>query len=282
MSIPLPVRIAVTAFAPVFVVLWIVAEAGRSNVYATVVFAVLMAVAIALAPWRPWFAVILASAIPVAELAGLLPSLTNNDWPILFGGLIPVACAGFALTGRRRLIALGIGLLGVLAFTMSLLGLLPSDLNLADRLMGRDDITWDWIMYADMRMIRWRLAYAGIVGLFGTILVVSVWAGAAGLAARIGGAADRTARLRAEADLAGARLEQAVVGERARIAREVHDATAHSLAIVVAQADGALAEGTPGAADVALGTIAETGRRALAEMRGLLERIDGEGPALGA
>ena len=88
--------------------------------------------------------------------------------------------------------------------------------------------------------------------------------------------ADR--RVSRRARLAALELErdqQAEIGaarERARIARELHDVVAHSLAVMVAQADGGryAAPGDPDAAGRALARIAETGREALAQMRRLL------------
>ena len=76
----------------------------------------------------------------------------------------------------------------------------------------------------------------------------------------------RAATERAEA----ARL--AVLEERARIAREMHDIVAHSLAVIVRQAEGGafMAGQDPRAAGQVLQTIAGTSRSALADMRGLL------------
>ncbi|HET7725333.1 MAG TPA: histidine kinase [Propionibacteriaceae bacterium] len=56
---------------------------------------------------------------------------------------------------------------------------------------------------------------------------------------------------------------------RNQIARELHDVVAHSLSVMVVQAEGgyALAAKRPEAAAAALGTIAATGREALTEMR---------------
>jgi signal transduction histidine kinase len=64
----------------------------------------------------------------------------------------------------------------------------------------------------------------------------------------------------------------AVALERGRIARELHDVVAHSVSVVVVQADGAerLVETDPARAREALRDIAATGRQALAEMRRLL------------
>jgi signal transduction histidine kinase len=66
--------------------------------------------------------------------------------------------------------------------------------------------------------------------------------------------------------------ERGAALERARIARELHDIVAHSLSVMVVQADGAAAaaEQRPDAASAALRTIADTGRDALGQMRRLL------------
>jgi len=80
---------------------------------------------------------------------------------------------------------------------------------------------------------------------------------------------ERAERLEIERDQQ-ARI--ATAAERARIAREMHDIVAHSLSIMIVQADGGrYVVGTnPEAAGEALGTIGDTGRQALAEMRRLL------------
>lgn len=88
--------------------------------------------------------------------------------------------------------------------------------------------------------------------------------------------ANRAAQVQAEADAAAEH-------ERARIARDMHDVVAHSLAVVIAQADGArYAAGTdPTAAAAALGTISTTARAALADVRLLLTQLrhqQGDGP----
>jgi signal transduction histidine kinase len=76
----------------------------------------------------------------------------------------------------------------------------------------------------------------------------------------------------------------AAMEERHRIAREMHDVVAHSLTTIVVQADGAgaAAQQDPSVAVPALGTIASTGREAIAELRrmlGLLRSEDGDGTA---
>ncbi len=98
-------------------------------------------------------------------------------------------------------------------------------------------------------------------------------------------------------DLAGARAarasavdaqqrasELAVAAERMRILREMHDVIAHSLAIMIAQADGgSYVVADTGASRRAFLAIAETGRAALTDTRrilGVLRTGDDETPEL--
>ena len=116
-----------------------------------------------------------------------------------------------------------------------------------------------------------RSSFPGVLDgfLLGTAVVTAYVLLAALLADRRVSRGARLAALEVERD------QQAEIGaarERARIARELHDVVAHSLAVMVAQADGGryAAPGDPDAARGALGQIAETGRNALAQMRRLL------------
>ena len=66
--------------------------------------------------------------------------------------------------------------------------------------------------------------------------------------------------------------ERATSLERSRIAREMHDVVAHSLSVMVSQAEGGrlATQRDPAIAVPVFVTIAKTGREALTEMRGLL------------
>lgn len=91
----------------------------------------------------------------------------------------------------------------------------------------------------------------------------------------------------ARGDLLGSRLDAsrsreievakdvAAEQERNRVAREVHDVVAHSLAVVIAQADGAryAAAKDPASVGPALDAIADTARSALGEVRTLLHHL---------
>jgi len=72
---------------------------------------------------------------------------------------------------------------------------------------------------------------------------------------------------------------QAVFDERRRIAREMHDVVAHSLSVLVTQAEGGrlLARKEPEAASRALSTIARTGREAMQSMAFVLKVLDAPG-----
>lgn len=77
---------------------------------------------------------------------------------------------------------------------------------------------------------------------------------------------ERTKQLQLERDQ---REQLAVVGERVRIARELHDVTAHSLTVMVTLAEGAsrIAEKDPTRAAGVMQEIAEAGRTALTDTR---------------
>ena len=103
------------------------------------------------------------------------------------------------------------------------------------------------------------------------------------LVARASRAAEQEAQLEAEAAERDVIVEQ----ERNRIARDMHDVVAHSLAVVIAQADGAryARETDPDAVDGALTAISSTAREALADVRLLLGQLrhpqtEGPQPAL--
>lgn len=133
-------------------------------------------------------------------------------------------------------------------------------------------------------------------------LAVLVAAGFALLLSWTAGALVRTAQRARENRRAQERAEGEAVAEqeRVRIARDMHDVVAHSLAVVIAQADGAryalaaaaspasapsASAAVPAVASEALTTISATARAALADVRLLLTQLrhreaDGPQPTL--
>lgn len=76
------------------------------------------------------------------------------------------------------------------------------------------------------------------------------------------------------------RARAVAVDERSRIARELHDIVAHSLSVIVVQAEGgrAVVLTKPEVGAQVLDTIAETGRGSLAEMRRIVDLLRGGDP----
>jgi signal transduction histidine kinase len=125
----------------------------------------------------------------------------------------------------------------------------------------------------------WLLGYAVTVGLIFSAAIFSLllaWTLGALFRVVLRGRETRRAQLFAEE-------RAAAEGERGRIARDMHDVVAHSLAVVIAQADGAryAAKADPAVASEALTTISQTARSALSDVRMLLTQMrhsQAEGP----
>lgn len=88
---------------------------------------------------------------------------------------------------------------------------------------------------------------------------------------------ERLERLEGEQDLLRAELRVAQETERTRISREMHDAIGHSLAVIIAQSDGAryAVAKNPEAAGAALGVINRSARSALDDVSELLSVLAG-------
>jgi signal transduction histidine kinase len=123
---------------------------------------------------------------------------------------------------------------------------------------------------------------AGVQSLIQTELIL--------LVAWLVGDASRIRRLYTESLVEHARLvdsereertRRAVLEERERIARELHDVVAHHVSVIVIQAGGGLSaiERRPDEARSALESIASTGRQALTEMRRMLGVLGESAPA---
>jgi signal transduction histidine kinase len=123
-----------------------------------------------------------------------------------------------------------------------------------------------------------------LAALFGVVaFVLSPWV--VGRSRRLAGSRER--RMREQAERLDAERElhvrSAALGERMRLAREIHDVIAHSVSVMVIQAAGArtVMDRDPSRAEVSLRAVERAGREALAEMRRLLGVL-AEGDALRA
>jgi signal transduction histidine kinase len=88
---------------------------------------------------------------------------------------------------------------------------------------------------------------------------------------------ERAVRLERERDQ---QSQLAVAGERARIAREMHDVVTHNLSVMVALADGAVfaQETSPQRATAAMRQVGVTGRQAITDMRRFLGVLRADEP----
>ncbi|WP_146077211.1 sensor histidine kinase [Rathayibacter tritici] len=132
-------------------------------------------------------------------------------------------------------------------------------------------------------------ALISVGGTFGGILATLGLSWTTGLLSRSVRRAreGQTLRAQAEQERARAQRELDAVEERNRIARDMHDVVAHSLAVVIAQADGAryLGATSPDQTDAALLTISSVARDALGDVRVLLAQLrhsESDGPQPGA
>ncbi len=137
-------------------------------------------------------------------------------------------------------------------------------------------VAWSGELVTDAASAMRAAVTAALLGSVFVLAMVMSWG--AGLLWRVVVAGRATQVARAQAELLAAEEQ-----ERVRIARDMHDIVAHSLAVVIAQADGAryAAAVKPEIATEALGTIAQTARGALSDVRMLLTQLrhrQGDGP----
>jgi len=140
--------------------------------------------------------------------------------------------------------------------------------------------------------LRWAFGAGNGLGLLGLLVMVLACAGIVVAAFLVGArrresvenlqqravSAAETEQLRTAEEVQ--RAQVATAHERTRIARELHDIVAHSLSVIVVQAEGgkALAARRPEQASEVLTTIAETSRQALDEMRRMVGLLRGGEP----
>jgi len=243
-----------------FFAFWAVAEVGRYQLFglSAVLGLLALATAIAISRVKPVAAVVLLGVLVLLQALAIVPPPQPTSWPVYFGALVVVFEAAYYATARFSRIALLLGAPYAVA-----------------------------IGYASQLGDVWNGA-ARMPGYTPALLPVAVlsaclWAGAwaAGYALRA-----NFARLRAQlllrttaAQLDRAEVELQLVRERDRIARDVHDVLAHSLAVVIAQADGARfiretkPEKTEQRTDDALAAISDAARAALIDVRTLVEGL---------
>lgn len=189
------------------------------------------------------------AAVCFAVVVYFLPhAVMPLDLP-LFTGFIPfvilTASAGYYADRRRASIAAAVAAVAVVAMTMA--------------------TPW-------MRSVSDALWNAGFL--------LVPWVGARGLRVREDRAATLAATLATERASTEAARREAAAGERAHIARELHDIVAHSVSMMVIQIGAARMQLQAGTRDVAgsLHEAEEAGRQTLEDLRRLLGVLRADGP----
>ncbi|WP_426624067.1 sensor histidine kinase [Leifsonia sp. McL0607] len=224
---------------------------GRSTFLVLIVFTV----AIALRRMSP------AASLAIAWLAAVLQMTTGHnilvsDVAVLFV-LYATALYGDRVVRYAGLISAGLGALVASLYLTLTSALGQGYFNLLSTQLNGLALQFAFLFVVSATV----LGLSWVLG-----LLVRTWRNA-----RV----SRHAQIAAELDRNRAEEVVVVEQERTRIARDMHDVVAHSLAVVIAQADGAryARHADPDAVDTALDTIAATARSALVDVRVLLAEL---------
>ncbi|MCS5718059.1 histidine kinase [Herbiconiux sp. CPCC 205763] len=266
--LPKFVRLTVEpAIAVVFLVLWIVAEVGRAHPAGFWVALALYAVAIGISRALPAVALGIIVGVPLLQVAGVLSPPESTTWPTYEAAVVVAFVVGLTATARIRWAAIGAIVVQAVLVGVAMV------------------YRGDWLSWIGARGTGVGVsepdpsAAALSLVLTGAVLGLVAWTAGFALHVNARRRLDQELIAQAEAELAVADVELRGVKERSEIAQEVHDVLAHSLAVVIAVADGsrflrnARPETSGEHTDAALREIADTARSALTDLRGLLEAL---------
>jgi len=235
------------------------------------------------------------AAVYVLGALGSTVSVSTTATAVVRAEPVEVVVAGVILLFRRRFPVVALALIGIL-FAVSVWSGVPAQLvALAIALYSVSVFRSSkagWIALAACEG-----TLAGVIGttwaihpsgvgivqpVFGAVLaLIAVLVGTTvGTRRRfIDALTDRAVHLERERDQQHA---LATAAERSRIAREMHDIVSHSLTVMVTLADGSVAQlqSDPVRAAGAITQIADTGRRALTDMRRMLGLLNYNEPEL--
>lgn len=197
-------------------------------------------------------------------LTASLPIAVRHRFPVAVLAIVEAATAlRIVLDGGL----LGIGALGLLVAVFTVATQLDRTHSL--RLTGRVVVT-NVLAFVAVLFIGHTDAVRN--GIFFATSVAGSWALGDNLGTRrayLAALVERARHLEGEQE---ARAQRAVLGERTRIARELHDVIAHHVSAIAVQAGAAeeIAERNPRRAQAALRSIQGASRQALAEMRAIV------------
>ncbi len=256
--------------AGVFFTLWWAAEVGRMDGFWLTWSGnwplALITLAIATATWKPLVSLGFTAALLAGQLSYALPPMESNHWAIYLGSFVALGFILWTAPRRIRFIASGANVVFVSLMTVLMLswrygngvGWYPPAYA-GDRWMLQD---YGWQLFALLLLI------AGACAAVGLLLALFQERGSL-----------FRARELAQSSLKETEIDLIVEQERTRIARDLHDVLAHSLAVIAAQADGTryLSKDQPKAVLNALDTIARSARSALVDAQRVIEGVHDDG-----
>jgi signal transduction histidine kinase len=260
------------AAAVIFFVLWFVGEVGRDGslqlgpMWSGIVSLVVISTAIAVSVLKPYLSLGLSAAVLVGQLLYFIPSFRSNTWPIYLGAFISLAFILWTASKRRRLVAAGANLVFVVLMTYLMISWrYGSGVGWFEQLYHGDRVNF--------------LVHGG--QLFSILFLIAAAFGSVGLLLALYEERGNLFRARnqAQSTLKETEVHLIVEQERTRIARDLHDVLAHSLAVIAAQADGTryLSKDQPKAVLNALENIAVSARSALVDAQRVIEGVHDDG-----
>ncbi|WLQ07407.1 sensor histidine kinase [Arthrobacter oryzae] len=258
--------------AVLFFALWCVGEAGRMgpwpglNVWPGTVPLVLMTAAIAVSVWQPIVSLALTAILLAGQFLYVIPAMYSNHWPIYIGSFIALAFILWTAARRTAVVAVSANAVFIVAMTFLMISWRYSyGVGWFRPLYGGDRLA--------LQVHGWQL--------FSVLTLIAAGCAAVGLALKLYQERGSLfhARNIAQAGLKEAEVDLIVEQERTRIARDLHDVLAHSLAVIAAQADGTryLSSDQPKAVLNALENIASSARSALVDAQRVIEGVRDDG-----
>lgn len=260
------------AAAAIFLILWCVGESGRGMSLSTMLTWVgivplgAFSAAIAVSAVKPYLSLGLIGAVLLGQLLYFVPLLYSETWPLYLGAFISLTFILWTAPKRTRLVAAAANVAFVVMMTYLMISWRYGS-----------GVGWFELLYLGDRV---NLQVHG-GNLFSILFLIAAAFGSVGLLLALyeeRGSLFRARNL-AQSTLKETEVDLIVEQERTRIARDLHDVLAHSLAVIAAQADGTryLSKDQPKAVLNALENIAVSARSALVDAQRVIEGVHDDG-----
>lgn len=238
--------------------------------------------------------------LAAVTITGPGPGLTTEGHAVAAAGSLVQAAS--LLARRRAPVVVLAATVAVLVVTAAVAGdPVAAEMGVAFAVYAvavqcRPMVTWPawaatllvaWVTYASVLRVptgppvptQTEVVLTAVLGLLlATLVALALGLTVRGRRVQVAALEERTRRLALERDQ---REELAAAAERARMAREMHDVVAHSVAVMVTLAHGAAAslDSRPEQSREALDELGSTGRAALADMRRIVGLLRDDQPS---